>query len=154
RRALQARAYPLGHGVGWSKLGESRGKRVKRVPVEEHERDALEIADRLGDRADRDSGGAVDGKTESTGRDGRERDRAAAEARCEPERSPWARREQLVLAVAAAAPNGPDRMDDEAGRQAPGGRRLGFTRVAASEQAALVEDGRAPGAMDRAVDPA
>jgi len=65
-----------------------------------------------------------------------------------------ARREQLVLAVAAATPHGPDRVDDETRRQAAGRRRLGVARIAAAEPAALVENGRAPGAMNRAVDPA
>jgi hypothetical protein len=64
------------------------------------------------------------------------------------------RREQLGLAVGAASPDRPDRVDDVPGRQVPGRGRLRIAGLTAAEEPALREDRGAAGAMDGAVDAA
>src|SRR2546425_1044566 len=64
------------------------------------------------------------------------------------------RGEQLRLAVAAAPPDGPHRVNDVAGGEQPRARRLRVTDVAAAQQTTLCEQLRPRGAVDRAVDPA
>ena len=61
---------------------------------------------------------------------------------------------QLGLALAAAAPDRPHRVDDEPGRKLAAAGRLGVARFAASEAPALLKDRPPAGAVDRTVDAA
>src|SRR5262249_6179539 len=63
-------------------------------------------------------------------------------------------REQVVLALAAAAPHRADGVDDVLGFQAIAAGDLGGTGVAAAERAAFGEKLRSGGAMDGTVDAA
>ena len=65
-----------------------------------------------------------------------------------------ARGEKLVLALSAAAPDRPDGVDHVPRRQVARRRRLRVAGRAAAEAAALLEDRRAAGTVDRAVDAA
>jgi hypothetical protein len=60
--------------------------------------------------------------------------------------------EELVLALLAALPDRPDRMDHHARGEVTRRRRLGVARLAAAQAPRLLEDRRPAGAMDCAVD--
>jgi hypothetical protein len=85
-------------------------------------------------------------------RDRRKGERRGAELRRNLHGAPVAGAEQLRLVGVSAAPDRADGMDDVAGRQVPACRRLRVARLAAAEATALLEDRRAAGAVDRAVD--
>ena len=70
------------------------------------------------------------------------------------ERRAIAGRQQLLLALAAAAPHRPDRVDHMLGRQPIAARDLGAAGLAAAERPAFGEQFRSGGAMDGAVDAA
>ena len=86
------------------------------------------------------------------GRDRGKRDASATARSGELDRPPVAGRKQLGLAGCAAAPDRAHRVDDVFGVQPPGARDLGVARGAAAVQAALLEDLRSGGAMNRTVD--
>jgi hypothetical protein len=87
--------------------------------------------------------------TVNPGRDRRKRDAAAAVRSGELNRASVARREQLSLALPAAAPNGPHSVNDVFGlSKLPGARDLCVTSCAAAMQAALLEDLRPSRAMN------
>ena len=62
--------------------------------------------------------------------------------------------EQLLLALVAAAPDRPDRMNDVPGLEAIAAGDLGGTGVATAQRLALGQQLRSGGAMDGAVDAA
>ena len=103
---------------------------------------------------ERDPGGPAQRKTVDPRRDGRKRHGAAAELRGERERGAVARREQLVLAAAAAVPDGADRVDDVARRKVARGGGLRLAGLAAAEPPALLQDRWPAGAVNGAVDAA
>src|SRR5262249_33291936 len=70
----------------------------------------------------------------------------------ERERDAVTRGQQLVLARAAAVPDRPDRVDHVPRREPARAGRLRLSGLAPAEPAALLEDRRAAGTVDRAVD--
>jgi len=70
------------------------------------------------------------------------------------ERTPVARSQEVRLAVPAATPHRPDRMDHVARGEAEPGRELRVAGRAAPQRLAGVEQGGARGPVDRAVDAA
>src|SRR5262249_9738384 len=87
-------------------------------------------------------------KTQEAGRDAGNGDRAQALRGCERERRAITGREQVVLALVAAAPHRADRVDDVLGFEAIAAGDLGGTGVAAAERAAFGEKLGPSGAMD------
>ena len=80
--------------------------------------------------------------------------RAGAELVGDLEAAAVARRQQLGLAVVAAAPHRTDGVDHPAGREAVARRRLGVAGRAPAEQPALGQQLGSGGAVDGAVDAA
>src|SRR5262245_29998768 len=115
--------------------------RIRREATEHHASDA---AGRIGDlarhRADRDAGPAIGREPVDAGRDRREGDRGEPMLRGERQRGAIAGGKELVLALAAAAPHRPYRVDHVLGRQAIAARDLGRPGGAAAERAALDEE--------------
>src|SRR6516164_2524106 len=120
--------------------------------------DAREAAWRLRDlrrhAADGDARRALGRKTIDAGRDGGKCDRAQALRGRERERRAITGREQVVLALAAAAPHRADGVDDVLSFEAIAAGDLGGTGVAAAERATFGEKLGPGGAMDGAVDAA
>src|SRR5882757_9378264 len=112
----------------------------------------------MGDVADHrshgDARGAVGRKRVDAGRDGRKRNRGEAIPGRKGQRYAIAGGEQLVLALAAAAPYRTDRMDDVLRLEAIAVRDLGRSRVTAAQRTALREQLRSGRAMDGTVDAA
>jgi hypothetical protein len=71
----------------------------------------------------------------------------------ERDRAVMAAAEQLRLAVLAALPDGADGVDDVLDRQPAGAGDLRVAGVAAAQRAALLQQLRSGGAVDRTVDP-
>ena len=129
--------------------------RIRREAAEHHAADA---ARRVGDLArhgaDRDARRAIGREAVDAGRDRRKGDRGEPVLGRERERGAVAGGEQLLLALAAAAPDRPDRVDHVPGRKPIAAGDLGGAGGAAAERAALGDQFRAGGAMDGAVDAA
>src|SRR5262249_22628654 len=88
------------------------------------------------------------------GGDGGKRDRAQALRGGERQRRAVTGRKQVVLALAAAAPHRPDRVDDVLGFETIAAGDLGRAGGAAAERATLGEKVRGGGAVDGAIDAA
>src|SRR6185312_7055766 len=104
--------------------------------------------------AHRDRRGRVERIAIDTATDRREGDRAHAVLARELERAPVAAREERRLAGGAAAPDGPDRVDHEARRQAEAWCDLRVADRAAAQLAAGVEERGSRRPVDGAVDTA
>src|SRR5688500_16963306 len=87
----------------------------------------------------RDPHGGVPRVAVGASADRRERDALRAQLDRARQRVPVARRQRLLLAVTAAAPDGADGVDDPARRQVVAGRHLRLAHLAASEEAAFRE---------------
>jgi DNA polymerase IV len=121
---------------------------------EEDERDAFDpgvLAQLLARRAERDIGRLADRVAVDARRDRRESHGSAAELRRDLERPPVAGRKQLGFALAAAVPDGTDRMDHIPGGELSRSRRLRIARLAAAQLTALGQDRRPACAMDGSV---
>src|SRR3954471_19585845 len=102
-------------------------------------------------RADCDRRSELDRVAVDTRRDRRERDRPAAELVRKLDGTAMARREQLGLIFAAAAPDRAHGVEHVPRRQRAARGWLHLSWVAAAEQAALGQDRRSTRAVDRAV---
>src|SRR5215218_436824 len=123
----------------------------------QHERHALDLVAALelfGRRRERDPRRTIEREAEDPRRDRGEGDRPAVELRRGGQGGAVARREQLVLTLAPAAPDGPNGVDDVPRRQTAGVRRLRLAGVATAEQATFLQDGRPAGAVNCSVDAA
>ena len=122
--------------------------------AEHHARDARDIGKRLAHRAHGDQRGAVGGETVDAGGDGGEGDGCEAVLRGALQRIAIAAGEQLSFAPLAAAPHGPDGVDDVAGRQIEARRDLGLAGGAAAKRRTRIGEFWTRRAMDGATHPA
>lgn len=97
---------------------------------------------------------SFDGEPVDAGADAWKRDGSNRALAGSFERLSIAGREQLGFIVGAAAPNGPDRMNDVLGREAIAPCDFGLSGLATAEQTTLVQQIRACGAMNGTVDAA
>ena len=138
--------------LGTSSL--ERPEVLVRKKDEAHLLDLRPLCELFVGRAKRDLGRVLDGVAVDAGRDRREGHRAAAQLIGDLESTAVAGGEELGLALIPAAPDRPDGVDHVPRREIAGRRGLGVTRGAAAEAAALLENRRAAGTVDRPVDAA
>src|ERR1700694_259667 len=160
--------WPAGAGAKWactSPRARTVGSRLGRQRLLEEESGSAVEGDQpdeldlergrcLADGGDRNPRGPIGGKAIDPGRDRWERNRAGAKVIGDLERAPVAGGEELGFAPVAAPPAGTDRVDHPAGRQAEARRFLGVPGGAAAELAARLQQLRARGTVDGAVDSA
>src|SRR2546423_977193 len=141
-----------------SKLGEGVPMVLGAISREAAEDDPLETARPIGDLrrhgADGDTGGTIRREAVTPGRDRRISKRGEFMRRRKVERSPVAGGKKILLALAAAAPDRADRVNDVLRIETVAARDLGGAGRAAAELSAIREQLWPCRPMDRAVNPA